>query len=307
MLMQYPLHSYRDIVRRVFGSFLLQDTYASNLPDYERMIKFLSRFRHHQITPHLEDEEQIPSMTGLPEHWSYWQYNRSALVPVEEDDFRREAIRVPDITNRNFTETKWGFGRCVMNNWIAGNTGSVIELLETLYYARLYRIRSLEFMYQNMTFVADILHSPLQEFGTFELRERGTGWFITWETEFYVPLLVAERVGTYVMSVLTNIFDSQDTLFPNATTTEARVPTVSLPSFNTYGEKLITEPTEPSYSGKLPGGYGQIISVVEQTVNEHRERDTFLIQEEAFGDGTYRHNIPPIEDPEHPLLPPEDA
>src|SRR5712691_6298116 len=96
MQLSYPLSQYKNCVANAFCPLLLGIQYSSELPNQDRLVKFLSRLKEVEF----DAGDPIPGLTttdlcktALPPNWCYIQYNRNALVTVEDDEFRIDHIR----------------------------------------------------------------------------------------------------------------------------------------------------------------------------------------------------------------------
>lgn len=198
-------------MREAFCTLILGVQYASNLPNQDRLVKFLSRLKEAEF----DNGDPVPGLTttelcktGLPINWCYLQYNRGPLITVEEDEFRLEKFRMLSNSKSTFTEDRWGFGRTDLNFWLLGNNGSAIEAAESLFYMKLYKIRSVEYLYLGLPWKSRVIHSSLASFDPIGLAEYGTGFGITWNAQLFVPILRQEIEGYTVQSVCTEIFDA---------------------------------------------------------------------------------------------------
>jgi hypothetical protein len=210
--MSYPLSAYRQCIAEAFCPLLLGLQYSSNLPNQDRLVKFLSRLKEAQF----EAGDPVPGLTltelcktGLPPNWCYLQYNRGPLMPVEEDEFRVDKDRVLTGNKTLFDENRWGYGRCELNFWLLGNNGSAIEAAESLFYIRIYKVRSFDYLYLDIPWRSRVIHDPLQTFEAINLAEYGTGFSVTWRSTVYVPILRQEIEGYTVQSTCTGIFDAR--------------------------------------------------------------------------------------------------
>ncbi len=211
MQLSYPISQYKNCVLQAFCSLAIGIQYASQLPNQDRFIKFLTRLKEASF----DSGDPLPGLTttdlcktGLPVNWCYIQYNRGPLVPVEEDEFRLEKIRQLSSDKSRFDEDRWGFGRTDINCWLVGNNGSAIEAAESLFYMHLYRIKTVDYMYLGIPWRSRIIHDPIGTFEELGVAEYGTGFTITWRAQLFVPILREEIEGYTVQETCTEIFDA---------------------------------------------------------------------------------------------------
>jgi hypothetical protein len=196
MQLSYPITEYRKAIDRAFSEFLLQTRYASALPNMSRFTKFLTRVK--ECDPLLQLPESCA--TGLPLNWCYIQYNRGPLQIVEEDEFREDKIRMYVNEGTQIETSHWGYGRTELNFWLVANNGATIEACEALFYMRLYKIRNIEYSYQDLNWKSRIVHSALQTFESLEMEEHGTGFTVTWSVELFVPVLYRDTTSFSTLS-----------------------------------------------------------------------------------------------------------
>ncbi len=211
MQLSYPLAQYKNCIGTAFCGLLLELQYASDLPNMDRFVKFLSRLKEAQF----DVNDPIPGLTttdlcktGLPPNWCYIQFNRGPLVPVEDDEFRLDKMRVLSSDRGRFDEDRWGFGRADVNCWLVGNNGSAAEAAESLFYIHLYRIKSIEYLYLGIPWKSRVIHEALDSFASLDIAEYGTGFTVTWKSQIFVPILRQEIEGYTVQAVCNEIFDS---------------------------------------------------------------------------------------------------
>ena len=211
MQLSYPVAEYRRCVERAFCELLIGHEYASQLPNEERIAKFLSRIKEKEF----DSSNPLPGLTttdlcktGLPINWTYAQFNRGPLQYMEEDDFRVDQIRCLSDDQTMFSEERWGFGRVELNFWMMGNNGSAIEAAEALYYMRLYKLKSIDYLYAGHPWHSRLVHDQLQTFEPFGLEQYGIGFGITWRVELYVPILRQEIEGFTIQEICTEVFSS---------------------------------------------------------------------------------------------------
>jgi hypothetical protein len=226
--LSYPITEYRKCVERAFCELLIGHQYASQLPNIDRFTKFLTRLKESEF----DSGDPFPDLTitdlckkGLPINWAYIQFSRGPLQIVEEDEFRLDTNRMlSDDANRTmFKDDRWGFGRTELNFWLIANNGSAIEAAEALYYMRLYKLKSVDFLYLETLFHSRIVHDMLTSFEPLGIDEYGTGFTITWRLEMYVPILRQEVEGFTVQSTCAEIFDRSE-LFDPCTTPAFPIP-----------------------------------------------------------------------------------
>jgi hypothetical protein len=211
MQLSYPVGQYKNCVAQAFCELLIGIQYASELPNTDRMVKFLSRLKEAQF----DGGDPIPGLTttdlcrtGLPLNWCYIQYNRGPLQPVEEDEFRVDHVRTISTNKATFSQEDWGFGRADIKCWLVGNNGDATEAAEALYYMHLYRIKSVDYLYLGIPWRSRIVHDPLQTFEPLGLAEFGTGFTITWQAQIFVPMLRRQVEGFTVQTTCNEIFDA---------------------------------------------------------------------------------------------------
>lgn len=211
MQMSYPVESYLTCIQKAFCELLVGYQYASELPNLDRFTKFLTRIKEAEF----DSGNPIAGLTttdlckkGLPVNWVFIQYNRGPLLIVEEDEFRVQLIRCfTDESRRCFDEDDFGFGSCELNFWMVGNNGASIESAEALYYMRLYKLKSIDFLYLGYPFHARINHEMFQSFEPIGINEYGTGFSVQWRLTMYVPILRQELEGFNIAEVCTEIYD----------------------------------------------------------------------------------------------------
>lgn len=211
MQLSYSVASYLEHIEFAFRELLVGYEYASELPHLDRFTKFLTRIKESEF----DSGNPIPGLTttdlckkGLPINWVYVQFNRGPLLSVEEDEFRFNLIRnFTNDTRRSFEQDNFGFGSCELNFWLVGNNGSSIEAAETLYYMRLYKLKSIDFLYLGYPFHARTIHEMLQSFEPVGINDYGTGFTIQWRVNLFVPILRKEIEGFTVQEIHTQIFD----------------------------------------------------------------------------------------------------
>ena len=196
-----------------FCSLLLGMQYASNLPNQDRLVKFLSRLKEAEF----DGGDPIPGLTttdlcktGLPPNWCYIQYSRGPLQIADDDEFRVDKVRTLAHSKKNFSEDRWGYGKVEINFWLLGNNGSATEAAEALFYIHLYRVRSVDYLYAGIPWRSRvIIEAPgLATFEPFGLAEYGTGFAITWRATLFVPILKQEVEGFTVQDICTELFDA---------------------------------------------------------------------------------------------------
>lgn len=202
MQLSYPITEYRKCVEMAFCELLLKIEYASQLPDTERFTKFLTRVK--EGDPNL----QLPDFcgTGLPDNWCYAQYNRGPLQIVDDDEFRYDKVRVINTAAAEFQEDRWGFGIVELNWWLVGNNGTSTEACEALYYMRLYKLKSLDYQYQNINWHSRIIHDSLNSFETVDLDSLGTAFAVQWTMQLYVPVLKDDIEGRLVIETCADLY-----------------------------------------------------------------------------------------------------
>jgi hypothetical protein len=214
MQLSYPITAYRACVERAFCELLIGHQYATELPQLDRFTKFLTRIKEAEF----DFGDPLPGLTttdlcktGLPINWVFAQFNRGPLSIIEEDEFRVEIIRCfTDDTRRCFEQDDFGFGRTELNFWMVGNNGSAIEAAETLFYMRLYKLKTIDFLYLGYPWHALIDHEMLQSFEPLGMNEYGTGFTIQWRVVLYVPILRREIEGFTVQEICSEIYDGLD-------------------------------------------------------------------------------------------------
>lgn len=212
MQMSYPITAYLECIQKAFCELLIGYQYASELPNLDRFTKFLTRIKEAEF----DSGNPIPGLTttelckkGLPVNWVFMQYNRGPLLQVEEDEFRVEKIRCfTDETRRCFDEEDFGFGQCELNFWMVGNNGASTESAEALYYMRLYKLKSVDFLYLGYPFHARVIHEGLQTFEQLGLNDYGTGFAVTWRLNMFVPILRQQLEGFTIAEICSEIYDS---------------------------------------------------------------------------------------------------
>lgn len=205
------MEAYLKCMEKAFCELLIGYQYASELPHLDRFTKFLTRIKEAEF----DSGDPIPGLTttdlckkGLPTNWVFVQFNRGPLSIIEEDEFRVEIIRCfTDETRSFFEQDDFGFGSTELNFWMVGNNGSSIEGAETLFYMRLYKLKSIDFIYLGYPFHARTIHDMLQSFEPLGINEYGTGFTIQWRVQLFVPILRRELSGFTVQSINSEIFD----------------------------------------------------------------------------------------------------
>ena len=210
MQLSYPISAYKDVVVKAFCELLLGIDYASDLPNLDRFTKFLTRVKENEF----DSGNPIPGLTttdlckkGLPVNWTFAQFNRGPLMIVDEDEFRLEKLRCfTDETQACFSQEDFGFGKVELNFWMVGNNGNAIEGAEALFYMRLYKLKSIDYIYLGLPWHSRIIHEDLQTFEPLGINEYGTGFTITWRVEMFVPVLRREIEGYTVQEVCTEVY-----------------------------------------------------------------------------------------------------
>ena len=280
MQMSYPLEAYRLCVQRAFCEMLIQERYASELPNIGRFTKFLTRVKEQD--PALD----LPELcrTGLPPNWVYIQYNRGPLEIVDEDEFRKSKIKVISEDKTCFDETRWGFGRVELNYWLVANNGSAIDIAEALYYMRLYKVRSIDYTYQWINWRSRVIHSALQSFDELGMDEIGTGFTVTWNAEFFVPVLRQEVEGFTIQETLTNVFDRSSIRLQPAPSAPLRDPVLC------DDDTLVSFPGDDPESAKCP----VMPTPTDTDFGSDPPENAFLEQIASDGDGSHTINDPPV-------------
>ena len=215
MQLSHPVGAYRRCVERAFCELLIGHEYATELPNMERATKFLSRIKEAEF----DSSNPLPGLTttelcktGLPVNWTYAQFNRGPLQYIVEDDFRMDKVRCLSDDMTMFDEERWGFGRVELNFWMMGNNGSSAEAAEATYYMRLYKLRSVDYLYLGVPWHSRVEHDQLQSFEPIGIEQYGTGFAITWRAEIYVPILREEIEGFTVQEICTEVFPTSASL-----------------------------------------------------------------------------------------------
>lgn len=232
MQLSYPVSQYKNCLMNSFCGLLLGVQYATDIPNTDRLVKFLSRLKEAQF----DANDPIPGLTttdlckkGLPPNWCYIQYNRSALTIVDDDEFRQERIRTLTLAKDRFSEDRWGFGQTEINCWLVANNGSAIEAAEALYYMNLYKVKSVEYLYLGIPWKSRIIQDSLDSFGTLGIAEYGTGFTITWKAQLFVPILRQEIEGFTVQTVCNEIFTSECLTLPDGSIDIVKIPPFPAP------------------------------------------------------------------------------
>lgn len=218
MQLSYPIAAYRKCVERAFCELLIGHQYASELPNLDRFTKFLSRIKEGGF----DANDPIPGLTttdlckkGLPISWAFIQFNRGPLLVVDEDEFRQDFMRCfTDDTKSMYEADAFGFGRVELNFWLAANHGSALESAETLFYMRLYKLRSVDYLYLGYPFHSRVIHNMLETFEPLGINEYGTAFTMTWRTEMFVPILRRELEGFTVQEVCTEVYPGEQIQCP---------------------------------------------------------------------------------------------
>ena len=75
---------------------------------------------------------------------------------------------------------------------------------------RLYKLRSVDFLYLGYPFHARVEHDMLQSIEPLGIHEYGTGFTITWRVNIKIPILRKEVEGFTVTEICNEVFDDPD-------------------------------------------------------------------------------------------------
>ena len=197
MLLSYPLEALRCDVETAFSELILGCRYATELPNQDRLNKFLSK------TKDLDKNHK------LPDKWIYIQFKRNALEFGEDQDLFRSF----EIVNSNPTlygekiirKDEWGYGQTTLEFWMVANNGETIELAEALFYCRIFNVRLVNYSYLNLKIKSRVVHEQLQSYDPMEVNDVGTLWTVTWRATLYVPILLKESQVFKIKEVDTSI------------------------------------------------------------------------------------------------------
>ena len=185
MLLAIPLERLRCDLEDAFKELVVGCDYTSDIPNIERLHKFLTK---------VKDKDESGKFE-LPENWLYIQFKRNALIGSTDQDYFRN-IRVDNQNNSDediVLRDDWGFATTELEFWMSAGNSETIELAEALFYSRVFDIRSIRYRYLNLDIKSRVVHESLQTYQPLEEEQSGTIWTTTWNSTLYVPFLKREN------------------------------------------------------------------------------------------------------------------